>query len=99
MRLIFGYSRRKAREKIIYNIDLSKSTNNKELFKKSDEHIWEFRTLYKKTQYRLLAFWDKRDNKKTLVMATHGFIKKTRKTPLAELKRAHELRNLYFKFY
>ena len=81
----------KAREKIIYNIDFSKETNNRELFKKLDEHIWEFRTLYKKTQHRLFAFWDKRNSKKTLVVATHGLIKKTQKTPSVELQRQMNL--------
>lgn len=28
---------------------------------------------------RLLAFWDKTDSEQTLVLATHGFIKKTQK--------------------
>ena len=43
---------------------------NKELFKKlENSEIWEFRTLYNKTAYRLFAFWDK--EKETLVIATH----------------------------
>jgi len=33
--------------------------------------------LYNKTAYRLFAFWDK--EKETLVIATHGIIKKTKK--------------------
>ena len=44
-----------------------------------NSEIWEFRTLYNKTAYRLFAFWDK--DKETLVIATHGIIKKTQKTP------------------
>lgn len=39
----------KARDKIIYNIWKSRSTNDKELFKKLDGEIWEFRTLFNKT--------------------------------------------------
>ena len=31
-----------------------------------------------------LAFWDKDDKINTLVIATHGFIKKTQKTPPKE---------------
>ena len=46
----------KARDKIIYNIWKSRSTNDKELFKKLDGEIWEFRTLFNKTYYRLFAF-------------------------------------------
>ncbi|MCF8338884.1 MAG: type II toxin-antitoxin system RelE/ParE family toxin, partial [Bacteroidales bacterium] len=39
-------------------------------------------------QYRLLAFWDRSDHKDTLVIATHGFIKKSQKTPKSEIDRA-----------
>ena len=46
----------KARAKIIYNIWKARSTNDKELFKKLQDEIWEFRTKFNKTYYRLLAF-------------------------------------------
>lgn len=87
----------KAREKIYYNARKAQIVNDSELFKKLNEFIWEFRTLYNKNYYRLLAFWDKSDNKETLVFATHGFVKKTRKTPKREIKRAEEIRKEYFK--
>jgi len=51
----------KVREKIIYNIWKARTTNDKELFKKLTGEIWEFRTLYNRTHYRLFAFWDKSD--------------------------------------
>ena len=62
--------------KIFYNIKrVAGGERNKELFKKLDNtEIWEFRTLYNKTAYRLFSFWDK--DKETLVIATHGIIKK-----------------------
>jgi phage-related protein len=60
------------------------------------KEIWEFRTKYRSTQYRLLAFWDRMDNKDTLVIATHGFIKKTQKKPKSEIDRAIKIRELYF---
>ena len=42
----------KVKEKIIYNIAKSKFVIDPELFKKLDNtDIWEFRTLYNKTQY------------------------------------------------
>ena len=41
--------------------------------------------------YRLLAFWDKSDDKNTLVICTHGFIKKSQKTPRPEIKPGHVL--------
>ena len=62
--------------KVLYNIDIAEQTNDPRLFKKLKQEIWEFRTLYAGIQIRLLAFWDKTNEKETLVFATHGFIKK-----------------------
>ena len=87
---------KKHSEKIVYNIRKSQSKNDPELFKKLDEDIWEFRTLYQKLQYRLLAFWDKTDSENTLVVATNGFIKKQSKVPKNEIERAKRLRITYF---
>ena len=42
------------------------------------------------------AFWDKRDNKNTLVIATHGFVKKTQKTPKEEIEKAMRIKEYYF---
>ena len=83
-------------EKILFNIWKSREINNPELFKKLTDEIWEFRTRFKNKQFRLLAFWDKRDNQNTLVISTNGFIKKTQKTPKKEIERAEKLRNEYF---
>jgi hypothetical protein len=44
----------------------------------------------------LLAFWDKTDNKKTFVFATHGFFKKVDKVPFDEIERAKKIRIDYF---
>jgi len=85
------------REKILYNIDKARLYNDRELFKKLQDEIWEFRTLYNKTYYRVFAFWDKSDKGRTLVIATHGIVKKTDKTPDKEMERAEQLRQLYFK--
>ncbi len=82
--------------KIIFNIDLAEQTNDPRLFKKLQNDIWEFRTKSIGKQIRLLAFWDKSDNKKTLVIATHGFIKKVDKMPSNEIERAIRLRNKYY---
>jgi phage-related protein len=60
------------------------------------DDIWEFRTKYTALQIRLLAFWDKTDGKETLVVATHGFIKKTDKVPKSEIERAMKIRKRYF---
>ncbi len=83
-------------KKIFYNIDLAEQTNDPKLFKKLQKDIWEFRTKYAGLQIRLLAFWDKDDNKETLVIATHGFIKKIDKIPANEIDRATGLREKYF---
>lgn len=87
----------KARDKIFYNIWKARSTNDKELFKKLQDEIWEFRTKYNKTYYRLFAFWDKTDSHDTVVISTHGLIKKTDKIPKSEIDRAERLREKYFK--
>ena len=86
----------KSKEKIFYNIDKAKYVNDPELFKKLDDLIWEFRTKYNKTYYRLLAFWDKTDKTETLVVATHGIIKKTDKMPKAEIEKAKTIMKQYF---
>ena len=83
-------------KKILYNIDLAEQTNNPKFFKKLQNDIWEFRTQFAGLQIRLLAFWDKTDNRKTLVIATHGFIKKVTKIPSKEIERAVRLRSRYF---
>jgi len=87
----------KPREKIIYNIRKAQITQDKELFKKLNDEIWEFRTLYNKTHYRLFAFWDKIEKIDTMVISTHGLIKKSDKTPPSEIAKAERLRNLYLK--
>jgi phage-related protein len=83
-------------KKIFYNIDLAEQTNDPKLLKKLQNDIWEFRTKYAGLQIRLLAFWDKTDNKETLVIATHGFIKKVDKVPTNEIDRAIRLKEKYF---
>jgi phage-related protein len=86
----------KTRKKVIYNIWKSRAVNDTELFKKLDGNIWEFRTLFMTKQIRLLAFWDKTEKKETLVVATHGFIKKSQKTPKSEIEKAEKIRKQYF---
>jgi phage-related protein len=68
----------KAQDKIISNVRKSSILLDPKFFKKLEKEIWEFRTRFNNIQYRLLAFWD--NTSETLVIATHGFIKKTQKT-------------------
>jgi len=86
----------KSREKIYFNIRKAQVTNDRELFKKLNNEIWEFRTLFNKTHFRLFAFWDRIGNTDTVVISTHGIIKKTDKTPTSDLEKAERLRKLYF---
>jgi phage-related protein len=85
----------KTREKIYYNIRKAQLINDNELFKKLDDFIWEFRTLFNTKSYRLFSFWDNTDGMETLVIATHGILKKTQRTPQKEIKKAGEIRKQY----
>lgn len=68
---------------------------NTEFFKKlGDTDIWEFRIQFMGIAYRLLAFWDTREQ--ALIITTHGFIKKTQKTPKNEIDKAERIRIQYF---
>ena len=82
--------------KILYNIRKAQQKHDPELFKKLNNDIWEFRTLYQGLQYRLLAFWDKTSTTETLVISTHGFIKKRSKVPDNEIQKAIGQRTKYF---
>lgn len=86
----------KSRDKILYNIWKARSTNDKDLFKKLRDEIWEFRTLYNKTYFRLFAFWDRDDKTDTVVISTHGLIKKTDKITKGDIDKAERLREKYF---
>lgn len=46
------------------------------------------------TAYRLFAFWDM--GTQTFVVATHGIIMKTQKTPKKEIARAEAIMKQYF---
>ena len=91
-----GQLRPKAFEKLRANVEYAEKWNDPKFFKKLRDEIWEFRTRHGSLQIRLFAFWDKTDSQKTLVVATHGFIKKTDKTPTNEIERAKNIRKRYF---
>ena len=82
--------------KVLYNIDLAEQTHDPKLLMILSQEFWEFRTNYTGLQIRLLAFWDKRENKKSLIIATHGFLKKGDKVPKNEIERALKLKENYF---
>lgn len=83
----------KLQKKVTYNIQKSREVNDTKILKKLTDEIWEFRTRFDKLQIRLLAFWD--PNLKSLIICTHGFVKKTQKTPKSEIKKALAFRKKY----
>lgn len=93
---IFSSLPEKVQQKITYNfLKIEGGEINKDIFKKlEDTEIWEFRTLFNGTCYRFFAFWD--TELEALVVATHGIVKKTQKTPKKEIKKAEAIRKEYF---
>jgi phage-related protein len=87
----------KARKKIYYNVDKAKLGLDPKLFKKLTDEIWEFRTLYNGNHYRFFAFWDRTDSTETLVISTHGIVKKVSKVPKAEIEKAMKIKTEFFK--
>ena len=86
----------KVRKKILFNIDrVACGEKNSILFSKlNGSEIWEFRTLFNKMIYRLFAFWDTEAD--TIIVNTHGIVKKTQKTPPKEITKAEKIRQRYF---
>ncbi|MCR4965719.1 MAG: type II toxin-antitoxin system RelE/ParE family toxin [Bacteroidales bacterium] len=85
-----------AANKLVYNVKkIRMGVVDTNVFKKlTGTNIWEFRALYDGNCYRLLSFWDTRTE--TLIVATHGFVKKSTKTPRKEIDRAETIRKEYF---
>lgn len=82
-------------EAIRKTIKEARERMDKSLFRKLvGTNIWEFRTKFNGMEYRMLAFWDK--TKKSFVVATHGFIKKSQKTPPKEIEKAEKIRKQYY---
>lgn len=53
--------------------------------------IWEFRVKLGSNIFRIFAFWDG-----PRIILTHGFIKKTQKTPREEIQMAESFKKDYF---
>ena len=85
-----------AMKKVLDNVHrIAEGERNAVIFSKLEGmEIWEFRTLCNKVKYQLFAFWDTQTD--TLVVATHGIIKKTQKTPKKEIAKAERIRQEYF---
>ena len=84
-------------KKIYYNMRrIIDGERNSDLFKKlTSTGIWEFRTIYAETAYRLFAFWDNKRGR--LIVVTHGIIKKTQKTSSRDIAKAEAIMREYLK--
>ena len=67
----------------------------KNYFKKltSTDDIWEIRVQSGSNIFRLLSFFDGNE----LILACHGFVKKTQKVPKKEIETAEERKKDYFR--
>ncbi|HNS18117.1 MAG TPA: type II toxin-antitoxin system RelE/ParE family toxin [Bacteroidales bacterium] len=92
---IFGLDL-KTQSKIYFVLDKASYVNDPSLFKKLQNEIWEFRIQVKSLKIRLLAFWDKRNEEQTLVISTHGFIKKSERVNKNEIDKAVNNKKQYF---
>jgi phage-related protein len=85
-----------ARKKVLFNVKKVRfGVKDSNIFKKlNNTDIWEFRTLHGGNYYRLFSFWD--NQTKSLIVATHGIVKKSSKTPKKEVVKADLARKNYF---
>ena len=87
--------REKAAQKVIWvlslveDLDVVPSTYFKKLV--STEEIWECGIQFGSNDYRIFCFFDGH----SVVILTHGLIKKTQKTPPREIERAEAYRRDY----
>ena len=88
-----------ARKKLFYAIRKTKMRIFGDWFEKlkSSKDIFEFRIKDSSKFYRLFAFWDKTGDTQTLIVCTHGLIKKTNKTLKKEIEKAERIKEKYFK--
>ncbi len=86
----------KAKDKILFNMAVAKSKKDPKLFKPLQDGIWYFRARHFGIHYRMFAFWDKTNKVDTLVIATHGIIKKSNKLNKSEIRKAKAIKYKYF---
>jgi phage-related protein len=85
----------KEKMKILTDIRKTEAGLRGEWFRKmpGTDELWEFRTLFNKTYYRIFSFYDKK--KRSHIVCTSGLIKKTDKTPANEIEKAEAIRKQY----
>lgn len=88
-----------AKRKLFYAIRKTKLRLFGDWFEKlkNTKDIFEFRVQDSNKFYRLFAFWDKTGEKETLIVCTHGLIKKTNKIPKQDIEKAKLIKDKYFK--
>ncbi len=88
-----------ARKKLFYAIRKTKIRIYGDWFVKikSSKDIFEFRVKDSNKFFRLFAFWDGTGDSETLIVCTHGLIKKTNKTPKKDIEKAEMTKEKYFK--
>jgi phage-related protein len=84
----------KSRQHIYLKLRKAQFENNPRKFSKVRGVIWEFRIPYKNVTFRFYSFWCKKEN--SLVIATHGIMKKTRKAPKKEIDKAEQIMKRYY---
>ena len=75
--------------KLIEDLEIVSSTYFKKIV--STEEIWECRIQLGSNAYRIFCFFDGH----SVVVLTHGMVKKTQKTPRGEIERAEAYRRDY----
>jgi phage-related protein len=63
---------------------------------KNSQGIYEFRFDEDNKFFRLFAFWDTEGESESLIIGTHGIVKKTNKTPVDEITKAEKIKREYF---
>ncbi|MQY79121.1 MAG: type II toxin-antitoxin system RelE/ParE family toxin [Bacteroidetes bacterium] len=88
-----------ARKKMFYAIRKTKMRVFGDWFEKlkSSKDIFEFRVKNSNKFFRLFAFWDSTGETETLIVCTHGLIKKSNKTPKKDIEKAEMIKEKYFK--
>lgn len=88
-----------AKKKLFYAIRKTKMRVYGDWFEKLkySDNIYEFRVKDSNKFFRLFAFWDSTGDTETLVVCTHGLIKKTNKTPKQDIEKAEMIKDKYFK--
>ena len=88
-----------ARKKLFYSLRKTKMRIYGDWFEKlkSSKDVFEFRVKDSNKFFRLFAFWDSTGDTDTLIVCTHGLIKKTNKTPKKDIEKAESIKENYFK--